>query len=133
MIKIVVDTNILIYALDESSEVHIRACEILKNEYNLLFITKKNISEYFSVCSKLEIDVNKVWGFYEDITHNLNVLYPSIDSLTYFEQLLKKYKPRGNRVYDVEIVSIMLASTIDYIATFNVDDFKNISEVGVLN
>jgi hypothetical protein len=94
-----------------------------------LFTTTKNISEYFAVCSKLGIDPAKVFGFYNDLQQNLSFLYPSQTSLQHFEGLLRKYQPRGNRVFDVKIVSIMLASSIRMIATFNVDDFKNITEV----
>jgi predicted nucleic acid-binding protein len=133
MNKVVLDTNVLIYALDESSIFHLRASEILQDENNLLFTTSKNISEYFAVCSKLGVDSNKFLGFYEDLTHNLTFLFPNEYSLQHFEMLLQKYKPKGNRVYDVEIFSIMLANNIKYVATFNVEDFKNISEVEIIN
>lgn len=127
------DTNVLIYALDESSVFHLRACEILQDENNLLFTTSKNISEYFAVCSKLGIESSKIWGFYEDLSNNLTFLFPNQDTLQHFEMLFQKYKPKGNRVYDIEIVSIMLANNIKHVATFNVDDFKNVSEIEILN
>ncbi len=133
MNKLVVDTNILIYALDESSIFHVKASAILQDENNLLFTTSKNISEYFAVCSKLGVDEGKVLGFYEDLTHNIIFLFPNEHSLQHFQVLLKKYKPKGNRVYDIEIVSIMLANNIKRVATFNVDDFKNIDEIEIIN
>jgi predicted nucleic acid-binding protein len=133
MNKVVVDTNILIYALDESSTFHVKASAILQDENNLLFTTSKNISEYFAACSKLGVDASKILGFYEDLTQNIIFLFPNEHSLQHFQVLLKKYKPKGNRVYDIEIVSIMLANNIKRVATFNIDDFKNIEEVEIIN
>jgi hypothetical protein len=43
--------------------------------------------------------------------------------------LLLKYKPTGNAVFDLEIVSIMLANDIREIATKNLADFEHIEEI----
>ncbi len=133
MNKIVLDTNVLIYALDIQSAFHERSVAILQAEDNQLFITTKNISEYFAVCSKLAIEREKVFGFYEDLLTNVIFLYPSEASLQFFHFLLQKYEPKGNRVYDVEIVSVMLAHQLRHVATFNVADFRDIAEVEIFN
>jgi len=44
MSKILVDTNVFIYAFDESSQFHKKTVAILENEENELFTTTKNIS-----------------------------------------------------------------------------------------
>jgi len=67
-----------------------------------------------------------------NLKENCNILKPTDRSLDVFETLIKKYKPRGNRVYDIEIVSIMLANEIKKVATANIDDFKNIDEVDLI-
>lgn len=103
----------------------------MRNESLQLFTSTKNLSEYFAVCTKLNIDSAKMFGFYGDLQENLTFLYPDQTSLHTFELLLKKYSPKGNRVFDTEIVSVMLAHGITQIATFNVDDFKTISEVEI--
>jgi len=132
MNNILLDTNILVYAFDETSEFHQKSADLFLSEDNNLFIATKNISEFFSVCSKLNLDLNKTFGFYSDLKENSIILKPTDNSLEIFENLIKKYKPRGNRVYDIEIVSIMLANELKKIATANIDDFKNISEIEVL-
>jgi len=96
-----------------------------------LFTTTKNISEYFAVASKLAIEKEKVFGFYEDMRANVTILSPSATSLQFLESLLQKYQPKGNRAYDIEIVSIMLAHELKYVATFNVDDFKSMEEIEI--
>lgn len=132
MINILLDTNVLIYTFDETSEFHKKSAELFLNEENNLFVTTKNISEFFAVCSKLNLDSNKTFGFYFDLKENCSILKPSDRSLEIFETLLQKYKPRGNKVYDIEIVSIMLANELKIVATANIDDFKNINEIEII-
>ncbi len=63
MNNILLDTNILVYAFDETSDFHPKASELFLNEENNLFVATKNISEFFAVCSKLNLDLNKTFGF----------------------------------------------------------------------
>jgi len=131
MNSILVDTNVLIYALDQSSLFFERSVKILNGEQNQLFIATKNISEYFAVCSKLLVDRAHAVAFYEELRINATILYPNPASLQHFQSLLAKYQPKGNRVYDVEIVSIMMSYELKKIATFNETDFKSIDEVEI--
>ena len=132
MNNILLDTNILIYAFEETSDFHKKSAELFLNEENNLFVATKNISEFFAVCSKLSLDLDKTFGFYSDLKENCTILKPTDKSLEIFENLIKKYKPRGNRVYDIEIVSIMLANELNKVATANIDDFKNIDEIDLI-
>lgn len=132
MINLVLDTNILIYALDKDSIFHSKSKEILENATFNRFITTKSITEYFAVCSKLDYELEKVIAFYDEIERNISFLFPSKESLIIFTELIEKYKPRGNRIFDIEIVSVMLANDVKNLATFNIDDFKNITEINLL-
>jgi len=122
----------LIYAYDETSKFYQKSVDLFVNEEYNLFITTKNISEFFAVCSKLNFDFDKTLGFYNDIKENFTILKPSESSLDFFETLIKKYKPRGNKVYDIEIVSIMLTNDLKKVATANIIDFKDISEIEII-
>ena len=55
MIDLLIDTNVLIYAMDEKFMYNQDAQEILLNSNHNLFITSKNISEFFAVTSKKKI------------------------------------------------------------------------------
>jgi predicted nucleic acid-binding protein len=55
-----------------------------------------------------------------------------LTNLPYFTKRQRKYNPRGNRVYDIEIVSVMLANGLKKVATANIDDFSNIDEIEVI-
>ena len=131
MNEILIDTNVFIYALDKTSIYNKQSEEILTNNNLTLFTTTKNISELFAITSKLNISRTITHNFYTEIKRNVGILFPSNESLMIFEKLIKKYKPEGNVVFDMEIVPIMLSYNISKLATFNVKDFKSIEEIVV--
>ncbi|HED06742.1 MAG TPA: PIN domain-containing protein [Ignavibacteria bacterium] len=52
MNNILIDTNLLIYAIDEDSKYYNSVQKILYDESNNLFTTSKNISEFLSVITR---------------------------------------------------------------------------------
>ncbi|MGH2643995.1 MAG: type II toxin-antitoxin system VapC family toxin [Chitinophagaceae bacterium] len=133
MIDLLADTNILIYAMEKGSVFYPSAKSILISSHYNIFITSKNISEFFAVASKQKFDLQNSLDFFKEIRANAKVLFPSEISLLIFETLIQQYQPKGNQVYDIEIVSIMMAHHIKYIATFNHKDSKNIQEIQILD
>jgi predicted nucleic acid-binding protein len=129
MTKLLIDTNILIYTVDEKSVFNTRARQILQDPGVSIFITTKSISEFFAVCTKLKYKQEIILGFYNELKNNTSILFPNENSLDIFETIFNKYKPVGNRVFDMEIVSIMLANGITKIATFNTKDFIAVNEI----
>lgn len=132
MIDLLIDTNVLIYAMDEESMYSQIAQKILLDSNHNLFITSKNISEFFAVTSKKKVAPEISLDKYFQIKTVSTILFPSEGSLSILENLIRDYQPKGNQVFDHEIVSIMLANGINHIATFNQKDFMNISEVQIL-
>jgi len=132
MNKIIVDTNIFIYALDWNSKYHEQSVKLITSDKYDLYTTSKNISEYLAVSTKMNIDKTKILDFLEDINRNVSLLYPTPRSSKIFIQLFEKYFPAGNRVHDIEIASIALAGKIKSIATFNTKDFHQIDEIKLL-
>jgi predicted nucleic acid-binding protein len=132
MTKIVIDTNVLIYGRDQSSAFHQNAVKVLTDVSSELYVTTKTISEYFAVCTKLGIKERDIWNFFEDLKRNTSFLMPDSESLIQFEDLITKYKPIGNRVYDMEIVSVMLSNGIQKLATANVIDFQAVKEIEII-
>lgn len=132
MNKILVDTNIFIYALNKDSKYYKKSAQFLIDTNNLLFTTSKNISEFFAVTSKLKVDYSLAYQFYIDIKENTTILFPNDSSLALFDMFIEKYKPIGNQVYDLEIASIMISNHIYRIATYNTKDFESVNEVLVI-
>jgi len=133
MNKIGVDTNIFIYTLDNSSPYHKICDNFLKDTENELFTTTKNISEFFAVCTKIGVEKEKILGLFNEIKTYVTILYPNQNTLKKFEILFEKYHPKGNRVYDIEIISMLTTNKINKIATINIDDFKYVSEIEIVN
>ncbi len=133
MTKIGVDTNIFVYTMDDSSPHHLKCDRFLKSTGNELYTTTKNLSEFIAVCTKIGVERAKMIGMYYEIKNNVTILYPTFQSLKIFEQLNEKYQPKGNRVFDIEIVSILITNKVNKIATINIDDFKTISEIKLVD
>lgn len=128
--KLVLDTNVLIYGINEESEFFERVREVLENRHYSFYVTTKSISEFISVLSKLDrYDV--IENELPSILDNFTIIYPNKKSTRIFQNLIKKYRPIGNRVFDIEIVSIMLSKKLKNIFTFNTRDFISIEEVNI--
>ena len=129
MTDVLIDTNVLVYAYDKSSVYHQRCVGLLLNSSLNFFCASKSVSEYFAVCTKMNYPVAGFTAFFNQAEQYLTVLHTSHASIRQFKHLFSKYLPKGNKVYDVEIASVMLASGVQEIATINVVDFQNMPEV----
>ena len=127
-----VDTNVFIYDLDKHSLHYQIASSFLSDSHYQLFTTSKCVSEYFAVTSKLRVHFDLVMSNYDKFKKYTQILYPNPESLYFFESLIEKYQPVGNKIYDIEIVSVMLANQLVEIATFNNKDFATIKEISLL-
>ena len=130
--KLVLDTNILVYGLNEESRYFDKIREVLESNQYSFFITTKTISEFVSVLSKLKrYDVLE--NELPTILNQFKIIFPGKRSVDIFQELVKKYKPVGNRVFDIEIVSIMLSKKIKKLFTFNIKDFKDVEEITLID
>ena len=133
MNNIIIDSNIWIYSYDADSKYFNKSISIIKNPDNSLYITPKQLSEFIAVLSKQNEPMIEIIDFMSNnIINNSTMLFPDKFSTNRFTKLCRKYNPRGNRVYDIEIVAIALTNNISEIATFNIKDFKDINEMQIL-
>lgn len=134
MSNILIDTNILVYAKDASSIYHLDALSVL-NERNSIFMTSKNLTEYYAVVTKGEnplLNPLDAWHDLEEFISFSEILYPNNVSQQILATLVSRYTPKGLKIHDFEIASIALAHGIKTIATFNGRDFKQIEGIEVL-
>ncbi|MEM7656938.1 MAG: PIN domain-containing protein [Bacteroidota bacterium] len=132
MSKLLLDTNVLMYAMDGQSRYHASAVAILTDPTYEMAVSTKVVSEFFAVCSKLKIPLGDAQNFYREVKGNVEILFPDAASLCHFEELIQTYQPRGNRVFDLEIVSVAMANGISEIATANLSDFQEVTEIEVV-
>jgi predicted nucleic acid-binding protein len=136
MNNVLIDTNLLLYAIDEDSKYFNSVQELLNDGSLKLYITSKNISEFLSVITRMpnsDISVKEALSLIEEFRNAFTILYPTQKSYLIFIELLKKYSPRGLKIHDYEIVSIALSNKIKSIATFNQKDFSGIKEIELIS
>lgn len=134
MSKLLVDTNVLIYARDSSSIHHKASVNFLDSE-NELFLTSKNLSEYYSVVTSSQNPLTKPSEALQDLNElvsGFEILYPSENSRMKLFELISKLQPIGKKIHDFEIASIAIVNNIQRIATFNYKDFKAIEELEII-
>ena len=132
MSKVLVDTNILIYGIDEDSAFFKRARKILEQENYQLVTTSKNLIEFLAVITKssgYNLDNKTALEIIEEIIQGIEIVYPTQESMAIFLDLMNRYQPKGLKVHDFEIISIGLAHGVHEVATFNTKDFKTVKEI----
>ena len=132
MSKILVDTNILVYGIDEDSAFFKRARKILEQEKYQLVTTSKNLIEFLAVTTKISgynLENDTALEIIEEILQGIEIVYPTQESMAIFLNLMTRYQPKGLKVHDFEIISIGLAHGVHEVATFNTKDFKSVNEI----
>ena len=132
MNDLLIDTNVLIYAIDEDSLYFSQSQRIICHPNVSLYTTSKNISEFLAVMTRGTENALSIYDALNavgDFDNFLNILYPTKDTYRYLMRLLRKYNPVGLKIHDFEIASIGIANGIDQIVTFNQKDFNQIEEL----
>jgi predicted nucleic acid-binding protein len=137
------DTNILVYAADETSPFHSAAKVIrekgLRGEISLC-ICPQVLTEFFAIVTdskrvsnprtqeEAHIEIVKY-------THSENFLkiYPGSKILEGILDLLKKYKVTKQEIFDLQLVATMLSNNVTRLYTYNKDDFIKFKEIEVLS
>ena len=127
-----IDTNILIYALNKDSAYYDFSRKIISENGENLYLAYKSVGEFICVMSKMgRYDIIELeW---DKIIRRFNILFSDSFSAEIYKKLILKYQPVGNHVYDFEIVSVMLNSGIRKIATVNLSDFIKIEEIDIIH
>jgi predicted nucleic acid-binding protein len=130
--KCLLDTNVLIYALDKDSAFHEPVNRIIYQPENELFTTSKNIAEFISVVTKGEhpaFEMSQALGHIRTFESFITVLFPSAFSYLTFKDILLEYQPKGLKIHDFEIAAIALAHGVSTIVTANTKDFSKIRQI----
>jgi predicted nucleic acid-binding protein len=130
--ELLVDTNILVYAIDEDSQFYATSRSVLQKKDKTLFTTSKNITEFLTVMTRSSgygLSTETALNLLQKLIQQLEIIYPTPDSIATFLELVASYQPSGLKLHDFEIISIALANGISDIATFNQKDFQTITEI----
>lgn len=141
--KIFIDTNVLVYAtlLDFDTARHKEALSTLNKLQKIkseLFISTQILREFYAVVTNKKYlknpltpkQANEQIKFF---LHTFSTLPVSHSIFPFLSVISETYNITGQKIHDGAIVATMLAHGIKTIFTFNVNDFKHIKEIKLLN
>ena len=137
------DTNILIYAADETSPFYQAAKALrekgLRGEI-LLCICPQVLNEFFATVTnpqrvsnprtqnEARLEMEKYF-----FSKNIIKIYPGSDVIEKTLDLLKRYEVTRQEIFDLQLVATMLSNNVTRLYTYNKDDFVKFKEIEVLS
>ena len=128
------DTNVLVYAVFQSSLQHTASRAVLdlaKNAGANLHVAPQNLAEFYSIVmsprrvtqpkSALEA-LNAINSMVN--LPGLSVLPVPADVVSRWTQLVGQHGVLGQKVFDVQLVATMMANGVNKIYSFNTGDFQ---------
>jgi predicted nucleic acid-binding protein len=132
-----IDSNILIYALNQSSPKHQVARLFLRTSFKEAVVAVQNILEVTRVMSHpvfpAKLPLKTVVRALDQVVKAMRIIYPNEETYYVYQRLLKKYDLEGNRVFDVYLAATALTNGVYELATDNEKHFGMIDEIKVIN
>jgi len=137
-----IDTNIFVYAFMKQSKYFNECRQIVEEAIQgkfIAFISPQILVELYATVtnSKFVTEVLTPQQAEQEIKNLSNskiiMLYLKDAIVDRVFQLGKKHNIRGKKIYDVQIVSVMIEFGISNLITVNEKDFKTYPEISILN
>ena len=136
----IVDTNVLIYALDTVAPQHTAALALLdaaREDAATLFVTSQILCEFYAVVTNPRRvarprDAAEALTVLSEILAFLHVLPIPAGTIDRLLDLLRRRPVTGSDVFDLQIVATMQANDVQRIYTFNTADFDVFTELSVV-
>lgn len=138
-----IDTNILVYAIDKESPFHNISRTILKKVAQgsvLGCVSIQNLMEFYSVVTSKQIFKQpltylQAWKeILNLIQSGITVIYPEKAILNIVSELILESKLEGKRIDDLYLVATMLVNEVYTIYTANDKDFTSFTkDIQVVN
>lgn len=134
--RILLDTNILIYAYDRSSPYHVKAAEIVKlaltGEFEAV-VAQQNLIEFANVLtSNYKIPASSVSQDIENILKDFQLITPLPKTIHLFLKLIQDLNVK-TYLFDIYLVATMIDNDIESLITLNDQDFAEIKGLTVIN
>ncbi|MDP3994734.1 MAG: PIN domain-containing protein [bacterium] len=124
----VVDSNILVYAICIDSPKNKKAQEFINKEKSNLQVAHQNIFETLRVLThpkfKYPMGLEKAIVAIEKIAMPMEILTPKLETYFVALDLIGKHKLKGNKIFDAYLVATALTNGVNQIATDNEKDLK---------
>ena len=138
---VLLDSNILIYAYNQSSPFHKKAFSLLRDVLEKKVkgvITHQNLLEFYSISTdpkrvEKAISPQACSEVVKDLRQNLSLIYPNVESFNKLLFLIDEHRLKGARIFDAYLVATCVSNGITNILTVNKEDFINFSEIKVID
>ncbi len=132
-----VDSNILIYAINSASPKHKTAQKFLQEKIGELEIAHQNIFETLRVLTHKKFPSpmrpKEAIAAVGRITKVCKIISPDYKTHHIALELVGKYNLGGDKIFDAYLAATALANDIAIIATDNSKDFQQLREITVFN
>ncbi|MGD9614894.1 MAG: type II toxin-antitoxin system VapC family toxin [Alphaproteobacteria bacterium] len=137
----IVDTNVLVYALDADAPQHAAARALLDaaraDTAATLFVTTQILCEFYSIVTnprrvRMPRTTAEATTAISDLLTFLHVLPIPAHAVDGLLDLLHRRPVIGGDVFDLQIIATMQANGIQRIYTFNTADFDGFPELSVI-
>ena len=136
-----VDTNILVYRADQDSTFHLPSVNLinrgLKGEISLCLATQ-NLTEFYAVMTNSKRVTNPIAPVDARVeierylqSQNIRKIYQTADLMPKLLELIAKYPPTRQQIFDLQLIAAMLVNNITRIYTFNAKHFQPYEEIEV--
>ena len=135
-----VDTNVLVYALDADAPQHAAARALLeagRDPASTLYVTPQILGEFYAIVTNPRRVLKprssaEAGAAIADLLTYVHVLPVPTRSIDVWLELLRRNPVTGGDVFDVQIVATMQANGVERIYTFNTGDFAAFGELAVV-
>ena len=137
--RVVIDTNVLIYSTISSCPWHQEAKQKLVELLNSgteLCLTPQIAREYLVVLTRGDIFEKRFTV--EEAVNELGTILPEFALLDetaeiayYLRNLIQRHQVSGKAIHDANIVAAMLVNGITRLMTYNSDDFRRFQEIAI--
>jgi toxin-antitoxin system PIN domain toxin len=136
----VVDTNVLIYALDADAPQHAAARTLLeagRDPSMTLYVTSQILCEFYSIVTNPRRvpkprSAAEAMAAIADLLAYVHVLPVPARTVDGWLELLRRHPVPGGDVFDLQIAATTTANGIQRIYTFNTNDFAVFTELTVV-
>lgn len=132
-----IDSNILVYAINSSSPKHIDAQKFIQRNVGKLQVAHQNIFETLRVLTHAKfrnpMKTNEAVVAVESIIKACDIIAPDYKTHRIALELIKKYKIVSNQIFDAYLAATAISNGIDTLATDNIKDLQRFSEIKTLN
>ena len=136
----IVDTNVLVYALDADAPQHAAARTLLEAARDTgatLFVTSQILCEFYSIVTNPRRvpkprSASEAVAALVGLLAFLHVMPVPAHAAEELLDLLRRRPVTGGDVFDLQIVATMQANAIQRIYTFNSADFESFSELSIV-